>query len=93
MKGSVLPNNDEDFWQCHFSSDSVISPLFRGLERAVSRTVVEGYGAFFIVLFLIIMPVFVILSVLRDTGIIGAIGRRSYEDTSWLSGVRNLYNR
>jgi len=72
--------------------NSVISSLFRGLEGAVPRTVVEGYGAFFIVLFLIIMPVFVILNVLRDSGIIGAIGRRSYEDISWLSGVRNMDN-
>lgn len=68
--------------------------MFGGLERALSRTVVEGYGAFFIVLFLIIMPMFVILSVLRDLGIIGAIiGRRSYEDITWLSGMRNMYNR
>merc|ERR1711992_277668 len=38
------------------------------------------------------MPMFVILSVLRDTGIIAAIGRRSHEDISWLSGVRNIHN-
>jgi len=71
--------------------NSVISPLFRGLDRAVSRTLpgvpVVAYLVFFVVLVPII-AVFVILSVLRDIGIIG----RSYEDISWLSGVRNMYN-
>ena len=89
---SSKSNNQQMILYCYFSSDSVISPLVRGLDRAMSRTLpgvpVVAYLVFFVVLVPII-AVFVILSVLRDIGIIG----RSYEDISWLSGVRNMYNR
>jgi len=80
--------------------NSVISPLFRRFEGAVSRTLpgIDLGTVFFVVLILIALD-FVGTIFLAMT--VGVAGKRSYEDDSWsswlglssMTGVmRNMYN-
>ena len=83
------------------SSDSVLSPLLRRFEGAVSRTLpgIDLSTVFTIVLVLIAVDV---VGTLILAATVGIAGKRSYEDNSWsswlgLSGmtsaVRSVYNR
>ena len=73
--------------------------MFRGLEGARSRIImlpiwVTSAVSGSVILFLVIFPLYflsVLLEVIDD--IRGVIGRRSYMDITWLSGMGNMYNR